>query len=57
MRISRKIWGSLVLLLGLLWLVGGIFGVLQNDWRMWLLIFCGTVLVRMGWNLTHERPK
>lgn len=54
---SRKIWGSFVFALGLLWLLGGTIGYFEGQWRMiWMAIF-GVVLVRLGWNLTHgEKP-
>ena len=51
MRISRKIWGGVVFALGLLWLVGGAFGYFQGNGKMLLMVFCGIVLVRMGFNL------
>jgi len=51
--LSRKIWGGFVFALGLLWLVGGVFGYFQGNWHMLLLIFCGIVLVRMGFNMVR----
>ena len=53
MRISRKIWGGFVFALGLLWLVGGAVGYFQGNGHMLLLIFCGIVLVRMGFNMVR----
>jgi uncharacterized membrane protein (UPF0136 family) len=50
-KISRKIWGGFVFALGLLWLVGGALGYFQGNWKMLLMVFCGIVLVRMGFNL------
>jgi hypothetical protein len=44
-------WGWLVLALGLLWLVGGVFGYFEGHLRALLLVFCGYVLVRSGRNL------
>jgi hypothetical protein len=40
---------------GQLWLVGGVCGYLQGDWRMALLVFCGIVLLRLGRNLLRDR--
>ncbi len=52
MRLSRKVWGGCVFGLGLLWLLGGMAGYLQGHLRpAILLVFCGIVLVRLGWNL------
>jgi hypothetical protein len=55
MPTSRKIWGGFVCALGLLWLVGGVCGSLQGDWRMALLVFCGIVLLRLGRSLLRGR--
>lgn len=52
MRTSRRVWGWLVFALGLLWLVGGLFGYFQGHFSALLLVFCGFVLARMGWRMT-----
>lgn len=54
MRLSRKVWGCFVCGLGVFWLLGGLAGYLQGHLRPALLfIFCGMVLVRLGWNLVR----
>ena len=56
MRVSKKVWGGVVFALGLLWLIGGIFGYAQNKGGGTLiLIFCGIVLARMGWGMMHRK--
>ena len=55
MRGSRKIWGYVVLALGVLWLLGGVLGYLQTKAGVTLVMaFCGTVLTRLGWGLTRD---
>ncbi len=56
MRMSRKIWGGFVFSLGLLWLLGGIFGYLQDPAKALLYVFCGMVLTRFGYNLMRPQP-
>ena len=51
MNRSRRIWGWLVFTLGLLWLVGGLFGLIEGRPGAWLFALCGLVLARMGYNL------
>jgi hypothetical protein len=51
MPISRKIWGWFVYCLGLLWIFGGIAGVLQGHWQPWLFVVLGIGLLRLGYNL------
>jgi len=52
MTISRKIWGGLVLAIGLLWSIGGVAGYFQGHGAgMILLVFCGVALLRLGGNL------
>lgn len=48
---SRKIWGGCVLALGVLWLTGGLFGMVQGRPGAWMLALCGMVLARLGGNL------
>ncbi len=56
MRVSKKVWGGVVFALGLLWLIGGVFGYVQNKGGGTLvLIFCGIVLSRMGWGMMHRK--
>jgi len=50
---ARRVWGAVVLCLGLLWLVGGLFGYFEGHIRALLFVFCGFVLVRLGYNLTR----
>jgi uncharacterized membrane protein (UPF0136 family) len=51
-RLSRRIWGGLVLAIGVLWTVGGIVGYFQGRGAgMFLLVFCGVALLRLGGNL------
>jgi len=49
---SKKIWGWFVLLLGLLWTLGGITGLLQRH-NVWLMLALGLALTRLGYNLSH----
>ena len=52
MKISKRVWGWVVFALGALWMIGGIFGYAQGKGNGTLvLIFCGIVLARMGWNM------
>lgn len=53
MPISRKLWGYCVLALGILWICG-FFAILQGQMMGWLWFFCGTVLFRLGYNLTRK---
>ena len=55
--VSRRIWGLLVFALGMLWAVGGIFGIGQLQWQGWLYLLCGVVLLRLGWNLIRPVQK
>lgn len=56
MPASRKIWGWFVFVLGILWSVGGIAGVLQAQPLGWIYLFCGIMLGRLGYNLTRDTP-
>ncbi len=52
MKVSRKIWGGLVFAIGALWMVGGIAGYFQGHGPgMFILVFCGVALLRLGFNL------
>ena len=52
MKLSRKIWGGLVVCIGALWAVGGIAGYFQGHGPgMFILVFCGVALLRLGGNL------
>jgi hypothetical protein len=53
MNRARRVWGYVVLSLGLLWLVGGIFGYLEGHLSALLFVFCGFVLFRLGRSLTR----
>jgi hypothetical protein len=50
---SRAAWGAIVFLLGCLWALGGVAGLLtaQNLPWPWLYLVLGLVLARLGWNL------
>lgn len=55
MKVSRIIWGWLVLAIGVLWMLGGVFGFTQGKgWGTLVLVFCGMALTRLGWNLTRN---
>jgi hypothetical protein len=52
MKVSRKIWGGLVFAIGALWMLGGIAGYFQGHGPgMFILVFCGVALLRLGFNL------
>lgn len=53
MRTSQKVWGLLVICLGLLWSVGGLIGALTASWHYWLMCFLGIGLLRLGYNLRN----
>jgi len=54
MRVSRKIWGGVVLAIGALWTAGGIAGYVQGHGPgMFILVFCGVALLRLGYNLVR----
>ena len=57
MPISRRIWGWFVFALGLLWFMGGIFGLFHGVWQMALMAILGFALLRRGWSLTHPDEK
>jgi hypothetical protein len=54
---ARRIWGTLVFGIGLLWLVGGVVGLVTGQEVSWLLPVLGLVLTRMGWNLRQGGSK
>lgn len=56
LKITKKVWGGVVFSLGMLWLVGGVFGYAQGKGNgVLILIFCGIVLARMGWGMTKSQ--
>jgi hypothetical protein len=55
LKVSRKIWGGLVVAIGALWTLGGVAGYFQGRGPgMFLLVFCGVALLRLGSNLVRE---
>ena len=56
LKVTKKVWGRVVFSLGMLWLVGGVFGYVQGKGNgVLILIFCGIVLARMGWGMTKSQ--
>ena len=52
---ARRVWGWIVFALGLLWLIGGLFGYFEGHLRALIFVFCGFVLIRLGYNLAKAR--
>lgn len=52
----KKLWGGCVLGIGGLWLIGGLFGILEGQLVAWLFVLCGFMLLRLGYQLVRATP-